>query len=80
MAELAVDRGGGNHQVIGTLAAVYGWFLPVIGWEYALLVWAYAFAWFFVNDAIKMWIERTRIMGTAAHARHLARIAKPLQG
>ena len=29
-------------QALGTLAAVYGWFLEPIGWGDALLVWAYA--------------------------------------
>ncbi|CAG0910436.1 unnamed protein product, partial [Cyprideis torosa] len=29
-------------QVVGTLAAVYGWFVEPIGWSLALLVWGYA--------------------------------------
>ncbi|HHH13429.1 MAG TPA: HAD family hydrolase [Thiolapillus brandeum] len=41
-------------EVLGTLIAVYGWFVTPIGWEYALGVWAYALAWFLVNDAAKM--------------------------
>jgi|AMFO01.1.fsa_nt_gi ATPase, P-type (transporting), HAD superfamily, subfamily IC len=41
-------------EILGTLIAVYGWFVTPIGWEYALGVWAYALAWFLVNDAAKM--------------------------
>jgi H+-transporting ATPase len=51
-------------QVIGTLAAVYGWFVEPIGWGYALLVWAYALAWFVVNDIVKIWVYRD-ILGVA---------------
>ena len=29
-------------QIVGTLAAVYGWFGEPIGWGYALMVWGYA--------------------------------------
>ncbi len=61
-------------QLIGTLAAVYGWFVPAIGWSYALLVWGYALAWFVVNNGVKIWLERFLSEGTASHARHLARI------
>ena len=61
-------------QVIGTLAAVYGWFVPAIGWNYALLVWGYALAWFVVNNGVKIWLGRFLSQGTASHARHLARI------
>ncbi|MBS2028223.1 MAG: plasma-membrane proton-efflux P-type ATPase [Deltaproteobacteria bacterium] len=41
-------------QVLGTLAAVYGWFVNPIGWKLALLVWAYALTWFFINSGAKM--------------------------
>jgi H+-transporting ATPase len=51
-------------QVLGTLAAVYGWFVEPIGWGYALLVWAYALAWFVVNDIVKIWVYRD-ILGVA---------------
>lgn len=40
-------------QVIGTLAAVYGWFVEPIGWGMALTVWAYAFVWFLFNNMVK---------------------------
>ena len=40
-------------QVVGTLAAVYGWFVEPIGWPLALLIWAYAFVWFLFNNMVK---------------------------
>lgn len=43
-----------STQVIGTLAAVYGWFITPIGWEYALLIWAYALFWMFVESGVKV--------------------------
>jgi H+-transporting ATPase len=61
-------------QAIGTLAAVYGWFVPAIGWRYALLVWGYALVWFVVNNGAKIGLEVLQSRGTASHARHLARI------
>ncbi len=45
-------------QIIATLLAVYGIFMAPIGWELAGLVWGYAFAWFFVNDRIKLFAYR----------------------
>jgi len=41
-------------QIVATLIAVYGLFMPAIGWGWAGLVWAYALAWFFLNDRIKL--------------------------
>lgn len=41
-------------QVLGTLAAVYGWIVHPIGWAYALLVWGYALVWFFIENAGKI--------------------------
>ena len=41
-------------QLIATLIAVYGLFMPAIGWGWALAVWGYALAWFVVNDRIKL--------------------------
>jgi len=41
-------------QIIATLIAVYGLFMPPIGWGWALAVWGYALAWFLVNDRIKL--------------------------
>jgi H+-transporting ATPase len=45
-------------QVLGTLAAVYGWFVEPIGWGYALMVWGYALAWFVINNIGKVWVYR----------------------
>ena len=61
-------------QVIGTLAAVYGWGMTPLGWKYALLVWGYALVWFFINDMVKVEVYRLMHLGTARHQRHLARI------
>jgi H+-transporting ATPase len=41
-------------QLVATLIAVYGVFMPPIGWGWALAVWGYALAWFFVNDRVKL--------------------------
>ena len=61
-------------QIIGTLAAVYGWGMTPLGWEYALLVWGYALVWFFINDLVKVEVYRLMHLGTANHQRHLARV------
>ena len=45
-------------QVLGTLAAVYGWFVAPIGWKYAVIIWAYALAWFVFNNVAKVLIYR----------------------
>jgi H+-transporting ATPase len=41
-------------KLLATLAAVYGLFMVPIGWKWAALIWGYAFAWFLVNDGIKV--------------------------
>ncbi len=41
-------------QIIATLIAVYGFFMPAIGWGWALAVWGYALAWFLINDRVKL--------------------------
>jgi H+-transporting ATPase len=61
-------------QIIGTVAAVYGWLVPPIGWTYALLIWAYAVIWFVVNNVVKVWAYRLMRSGLDRHARHLARV------
>ncbi len=61
-------------QVLGTLAAVYGWFVEPIGWRYALLIWAYALAWLLVNNLAKVWTYRVIGSGTQWHRRHLDRV------
>ncbi|HTW73772.1 MAG TPA: HAD-IC family P-type ATPase, partial [Steroidobacteraceae bacterium] len=63
-----------STKLLGTLAAVYGWFVTPIGWRYAALVWAYALAWFFINSAFKIMaynLLQHRGLGQAAH---LARV------
>jgi H+-transporting ATPase len=61
-------------QVIGTLAAVYGWGMTPLGWKYAVIVWTYALTWFFINDLVKVEVYRLLHLGTASHQRHLARV------
>ncbi|HKJ00722.1 MAG TPA: plasma-membrane proton-efflux P-type ATPase [bacterium] len=61
-------------QVLGTLAAVYGWFVTPIGWGYALAVWGYALAWMLVNDVVKVATYRLLRTGLAGHARHMERV------
>jgi H+-transporting ATPase len=41
-------------QLMATIIAVYGFFMPPIGWGWALAVWGYAIAWFLVNDWVKL--------------------------
>jgi H+-transporting ATPase len=41
-------------QIVATFIAVYGLFMAPIGWGWALSVWGYAFAWFLVNDRVKL--------------------------
>ncbi len=41
-------------KIMATVAAVYGIFMAPIGWKWSLVVWGYAFAWFFVNDLVKL--------------------------
>jgi len=61
-------------QALGTLAAVYGWFLDPIGWGDALLIWAYALAWFPFNNAIRVWVLDLWERGFNRHSRHLERV------
>jgi H+-transporting ATPase len=41
-------------QIVATLIAVYGVFMPPIGWGWALLVWGYSLPFFLINDRIKL--------------------------
>ncbi len=41
-------------QIVATLVAVYGLFMPPIGWGWAGLVWGYSLVWFLVNDRVKL--------------------------
>jgi H+-transporting ATPase len=45
-------------QLVGTLAAVYGWFMTPIGWDLALLVWGYALIAFLGASAVKIAVIR----------------------
>jgi len=65
-------------QALGTLAAVYGWFVAPIGWTYALLVWGYALAWFVINNVGKISVYRAIRGESAWMSRHLARVHRPL--
>ena len=65
-------------QVLGTLAAVYGWFVAPIGWELALGVWGYAIAWMLVNDTLKVAFYRMLRRRRGAGARHHRRVSMSL--
>lgn len=41
-------------QILATLIAVYGLFMPSLGWSWAIFVWGYALGWFFINDRVKL--------------------------
>jgi H+-transporting ATPase len=49
-------------QLIATIFAVFGILMTPIGWGWALAVWGYAFAWFLINDRIKL--VTYRVIGT----------------
>lgn len=65
-------------QVLGTLAAVYGWLITPIGWHYALAVWGYALIWFLINNVVKVYVYRLIRHQDAPGARHIGRIETPL--
>lgn len=50
-----------STQIIGTLAAVYGWFVSPIGWGFALLIWGYALFWLFIESGVKLLLYKTVI-------------------
>jgi len=66
-------------QVVGTLAAVYGWLLEPIGWHHALLVWGYALAWFPLNNAVRVWVLDLWQGGFNWHPQHLERSHRSLR-
>jgi H+-transporting ATPase len=41
-------------QIVATLIAVYGVFMPPIGWGWALMVWGYSAVLFLFNDRMKL--------------------------
>jgi len=65
-------------QVLGTLAAVFGWFVAPIGWDNALLAWAYALVWFLINNAGKVWVYRAIRGETRWLARRFEQLRRPL--
>ncbi|PKR54763.1 plasma-membrane proton-efflux P-type ATPase [Thalassospira marina] len=65
-------------QIIGTLAAVYGWFITPIGWKYALLIWAYALIWFVINSGAKILAYRLLSYRADRQARHVANVTQNL--
>ena len=67
-------------QVVGTLAAVYGWFVTPIGWAHALLVWGYALCWFLINSSAKVVAIRLLDFRAAHQHRFIARTATTLHG
>jgi len=61
-------------KVVGTLAAVYGWFVDPIGWGFAVLVWGYSIAWFLINNLAKVAACRLLEYQAAGHVKHLTRV------
>jgi H+-transporting ATPase len=61
-------------QLVGTLAAVYGWFVTPIGWRFAALVWAYALVWFLINSGFKIVAYELLNHRGPRQAAHLARV------
>ncbi|VAW17764.1 Lead, cadmium, zinc and mercury transporting ATPase; Copper-translocating P-type ATPase [hydrothermal vent metagenome] len=61
-------------QIVGTLAAVYGWYVTPIGWELALAVWGYALVWFAINNVVKIYVYRLIRQQIRGDARHIGRI------
>jgi len=63
-------------QLIGTLAAVYGWFMAPIGWPFALMIWGYALVSFAVASMIKIGVYRLLDYRAAHQAAHLRRVER----
>ncbi len=61
-------------QLLGTLAAVYGWFITPIGWRYAALVWAYALVWFLINSGFKVMAYKLLDYRGQRRTAHLVRV------
>lgn len=60
-------------KILGTLAAVYGWFVEPIGWQYALGVWGYALVWLLVNNHVKVLVYRMMEQRDRDQSHHLER-------
>lgn len=64
-------------QVLGTLAAVYGWFVEPVGWGYALMIWAYALVWLVINNFAKLLAYEAmhkRLPGYRPHVERIRRL------
>jgi H+-transporting ATPase len=61
-------------QILGTLGAVYGWFVEPIGWGYALLIWAYALVWLMLNNIAKVVTYRAMRKGVSRYRQHRLRV------
>jgi H+-transporting ATPase len=61
-------------QVLGTLAAVFGWFVSPIDWRYALAIWCYALIWFLINSVVKIHVYRLTRLLASHQTRHLERV------
>ena len=66
-------------QVIGTLAAVYGWFVTGIGWPLALLVWGFSLLSFLVNATAKVGLVQLMNYRARQQSRHLHRVESRMQ-
>ncbi len=60
--------------MLGTLAAVYGWFMTPIGWAYTLAVWGYALSWLLIESGMKVWVVRMINLSAQKHKAQLARV------
>jgi H+-transporting ATPase len=68
-------------QLLGTLAAVYGWFVTPIGWQLALLVWGVALIEFLLLSAVKIGTRRALERGALfGHQRYVRRVERSLRG
>ncbi len=45
-------------QILATLIAVFGIFMPAMGWGWAAVIWLYALTSFFITDFVKVWMYR----------------------
>ncbi|MQM36357.1 putative cation-transporting ATPase F [wastewater metagenome] len=67
-------------QVLGTLAALFGWFITPLDWRLVVLVWAFSFAEFLVNDTAKVLLGRLMRYGAGYQNRHLRRFESSMHG
>jgi hypothetical protein len=75
-----IEGDAGKAQVVGTLAAVYGWFMAPIGWSMALLVCGYALVFFLIASGVKIAVYYTLQNHSRRQQQHLARIESRVAG